>query len=177
MRISKYRIAMLMGAGLLAANLATALIICPEDGSSESQSVALFAGQNYYAGTVTVWTESGSVCVAYATEGPWLLRETHLAIADSLDGIPQTRSGNPRPGQFQWSATHNPPVQQFTYCVNAPYAVGEPLYVAAHAVVGQSGAGGGGATQTGWAGDLDFPGNNWATYFVFVPNDGCYEID
>lgn len=177
MRLTSRRTWMLLFAGFFIGSLASAEIICPDgDEGGGSQTETLFAGQTNYAGTVTIAVSDGSLCVTYATDGGWLLQETHLAIADSLAGIPQTKSGNPRPGQFPWSATHNPAVQEFTYCVNYPYVVGQPLFVATHAVVGMAG-GGGGATETGWAGDLDFPGANWATYFTFVPDDGCYEID
>lgn len=171
------RLPILMSAGLLMGSLAFAEIICPPDGGGGgSQTETLFAGQTHYAGTVSIAVVDSSLCVTYQTDGPWLLTETHLAIADSLAGIPQTRSGNPRPGQFPWSATHNPPVPQFTYCVNYPYVIGQPLFVATHAVVRTSGGGAGGS-ETAWAGDLDFPGANWATYFTFVPDDGCIEID
>ena len=176
MKLWNRSLAILFAACLASASAASAVIICPDDAGAGSQTETLFAGQTHYAGTVTISANEGSICVAYQTDGPWLLTETHLAIADTLAGIPQTKSGNPRPGQFPWSATHNPAVSQFTYCVSYPYTAGEALYVATHAVV-QSNGGGGQGTETGWAGGLDFPGANWATYFTFVPDDGCYQVD
>ena len=139
----------------------------------ETQTEALIAGQNFYAGTVTVTTNGSQVCVKFETTGGWQLTETHLAIATSLGGIPQTKGGNPQPGQFPYSATHTPAVTTFTYCV--PFAVPSSglLYIATHAVVEQVDPDTGGIVQrqTAWAGPHGFPGKNWATYVVY--NSGC----
>ena len=121
-------------------------------------SVSLVAGQHNYAGTVSVARAGSDICVTYATEGGWKISETHLSISSSVAGIPQTGSGNPKPGQFAYSTSHRPAVSTFTYCVASPTGV---FYVAAHAVV-QNGS----QRETAWAGDLDFPGANWATYFA-----------
>ncbi len=121
-------------------------------------SVSLVAGQHNYAGTVSVARAGSDICVTYASEGGWLISETHLAISSSLEGIPQTGSGNPKPGQFSYATSHRPAVSTFTYCVASPAAT---VYIAAHAVV-QNGS----QRETAWAGDLDFPGANWATYFI-----------
>lgn len=45
---------------------------------------------------------------AIANANPWLVTETHLHVADTEDGIPQNRKGNPIPGQFDYSTTHDP---------------------------------------------------------------------
>ena len=145
--------------------------------TSAPQTETLIAGQNFYAGTVTVAVEGGNVCVTFETTGGWQLTETHLAIATSLAGLPQTKSGNPSPGKFPYSAKHKPAVTTFTYCV--PFDVtGEPLYIATHAVAELADQDTGAVVQqeTAWAGPEDFPGKNWATYFVYIPT-GCRPED
>src|SRR3954454_7248914 len=57
--------------------------------------VTLFAGRTMNAGTITVNNDASNLYVQYATTSPWLLTEAHLAVADSLAGIPQTKKGNP----------------------------------------------------------------------------------
>jgi hypothetical protein len=52
------------------------------------------AGQNELAGTVKVWNEGDSLYVLYETLEPWCMTETYLAVASSLEGIPQS-NGNP----------------------------------------------------------------------------------
>jgi hypothetical protein len=138
--------------------------------TSSPLQVALIAGQNFYAGTVTVALSGAQVCVTYETVGGWEITATHLAVATSLEGIPQTKGGNPQPGQFPYSATHTPPVTTFTYCVPNPGDGSQPLYVATHASVQQVGSSGAIVQrQTAWSGPYGFPGKNWATYLVFFP--------
>lgn len=82
----------------------------------------LYAGQHIDVGTVSVWNgineALGVEClyVKYETTGGWVMTETHLEVAPvqresgggipdpipvpSRDEIPQTRRGNPIPGQF-----------------------------------------------------------------------------
>ena len=133
-----------------------------------TKTVDLIAGQNYDVGDVIVWGDGQTLYVKYAisVEG-CLLAETHLAIADSLDKIPQTKKGNPIPGQFPYKEVHNPPVTEYTYTVDATqWSPTAKLYIAAHAVVvcpeGE---------ETAWAttGDKEFEGANWATYFTYKP--------
>ena len=57
-------------------------------------------------GEVLVWNDGDYICVKYqlsedALAEGWFLTETHLAIAASLDDIPQ-RNGNPVPGKFPY---------------------------------------------------------------------------
>lgn len=139
--------------------------------------VTLWAGQNMEAGTVTVAHDSSFVYVTYTTTGGWELTQTHLAVASSLDGIPQTGAGNPRPGRFAYSEAHADGTTTYTYAVPIPYDTTSSqlvLTIAAHAVVQQVDANGKVIqTQTGWADGLPFPGKNWATYLqVSIPIGG-----
>jgi len=169
MKNSLKTLALALGVGLLAAAVAA------QDCTPATQTVTLIAGQNFYAGTVTVTSDGSHVCVTYQTIGGWQITETHLAIASSLAGIPQTKTGNPQPGKFPYSASHTPAVTTFTYCV--PYVVSgnQAVYIATHAVVQQvNDTGGVVQRQTAWSGPNGFPGKNWATYFVYIP---CREVD
>ena len=98
----------------------------------------LIAGQHINVGTVTAWDDGVYLYVRYSTTDGWVLTETHLAVATSLDGIPQTKKGNPIPGEFPYSEEHCPPVTAYTYKIDMGeegFEVGDMLYIAAHAVV------------------------------------------
>lgn len=123
--------------------------------------VDLMAGQHIYVGAVTVSNDYENIYVTYQTVGDWYLRETHLDIAATYEDFPTTKKGNPKVGNFGYKASHNPPVQMFTYTVPlGDFGEGDTIFFAAHAVVSSQTYG----TETGWAGCVDFPGKNWATY-------------
>jgi hypothetical protein len=149
------------------------LIVTPAWGNHDCQpnvfTTTLFAGQTIDAGDVIAQIVGDQLCVTYDAHGDWVIEEVHLAIGSSLADIPQTKKGNPRPGQFPLKATYQPGVSTATLCT--PFTGGfDEVFVAAHAVV--TGAPGGaysGQEETGWGDGFDFPGSNWATYFRFVP--------
>ncbi len=109
--------------------------------------VDLIAGQNMVVGTVSVTNDDEQVCVTYAldedalAEG-WLIYETHLAIANEKDGIPQTRGNrwgtNPIPGQFPYGDDELEGVEYYTECITFDelgFGICNEAYIAAHAVV------------------------------------------
>ena len=152
--------------------LALALAV-PAWGSHDCQpntfTVTLFAGQTIDAGEVTAQVVGSQLCVTFSANSDWAIEETHLAVGTSLAGIPQTKSGNPKPGRFPYQSLHDPAVSTYTTCIPFTFT-GEDLFIAAHAsLVGTPTGGHGGQQETGWADGLDFPGANWATYFVFEP--------
>jgi hypothetical protein len=125
--------------------------------------VDLIAGQHINAGSITVWDDDENLYIQYETVDPYCLTETHLEIASSLEGIPQ-KNGNPIPGRFEHKSTHSC-VSTFTYTAPLPENACD-LYFAAHAVVkGPSG------TETAWGNGPEFPGKNWATYFIYEVSD------
>jgi len=67
----------------------------------------LFAGQNIDVGTVSVWNDEENLYITYDTTGGWEMTETHLAVAGSLPGIPQTKKGNPIPGKFPYQCCYD----------------------------------------------------------------------
>lgn len=103
-------------------------------------SFPLYAAQDMLVGEVLVTTSNGAVCVQYALnqemiDAGWLITETHVAVADDTDGIPQTKKGNPIPGQFPMGDYFDPGVVETEwYCFDMEGMEGE-LVVAAHAKI------------------------------------------
>jgi hypothetical protein len=137
--------------------------------AADTAVATLVAGRTMDAGTVRVWNDENNLYVRYVTTGDWKLEQTHVAVAESLDGIPQTRQGNPIPGRFPYQAAHDPLATEFTYTI--PLAgLPDSVLVAAHASLVAVDRGGRVlCRETGWADGEDFPGKNWATYFCHVP--------
>jgi len=103
----------------------------------------LYAGQDILVGIVKVWNDDISLHVEYkmgedvdypGIEEGWVMTETHLAIAGSLAGIPQTKKNNPIPGQFPYSMEHDS-VDNYTYIIPMGEVVSAKLFIAAHAEV------------------------------------------
>lgn len=98
----------------------------------------LIAGQHTNVGDVLVWNDADYLYVKYVTTDSWCLTETHVAAASSPGEIPTTKKDNPIPGQFYFSSEYEPyPCVQATDPFEIPleWAVGDPVYIAAHAVV------------------------------------------
>ena len=100
----------------------------------------LYAGQSILVGEVQVWNDADleNLFVRFVITDPdWCLEETHVAVAKSLDGIPQ-KNGNPRPGQFPYKH------EELGCSADDPYTIplvdiepncDDELYIATHAVV------------------------------------------
>ncbi|MFX1562173.1 MAG: hypothetical protein ACFFDP_02570 [Promethearchaeota archaeon] len=102
----------------------------------ESTVTDLIAGQHIDVGSVTVWNDGTFLYVKYSTADCWVLTETHLAVATSLEGIPQTSNDNPILGKFSYRTMHDPLVTEYTYVIDLDgWDAGTELYIAAHAVV------------------------------------------
>ena len=139
--------------------------------------VDLIAGQFTDVGSVMVTHDGINIYVTYYIDEPgWCLKETHLHVASNFAGIPQTKSGNPKVGHFQFKSGHDC-VQSYMYTVPIIWALGAEVVVAAHAVVAYDNAGGDALTkaasdessnETAWGDGLPFPGNNWAMYFDYT---------
>ncbi|MFN8770595.1 MAG: hypothetical protein ACK5Z5_05390 [Neisseriaceae bacterium] len=66
-------------------------------------SVPFIAGQNINVGNISVANDqNGKLYITISTTGGWVLGLTHVAVSNSLSGIPQNKSGNPIPGQFTY---------------------------------------------------------------------------
>ena len=131
-----------------------------EDVVWEDYEVTLWAGQNIDAGTVTVSYDetAGLISVTFDADYPWKLSETHVAVVSDVADFPTTKKGNPVPGKFPYSETHDPMIGAYTQVI--PWDGGFPVYVAAHAAL----------VQGSLDGDLD-DGVYWATS-VLDHNEG-----
>lgn len=145
-------------------------------GSCPATETALLADQDVDVGTVLAVLDDDSLDVTYTTTGDWYMSETKLAVAENCDDIPQTRSGNPQVGQFEYSATHDPPVQQYTFELprDADWESGDTLCIAAHADVFQDENSNGtyesdvDREESAWGnGDRFTDRGNWATHFEY----------
>jgi len=141
-------------------------------------TVTLWAGQFFDAGTVTVTNNADTLSVEIVAAANWQLTESHVAVAHTLADLPQTGSGNPQVGHFDFAAEHDPPVTTYTYTISMldyGYQTGDPLVVAVHAAVERLNDQGAPVQQeTAWADGLDFPGDNWATYVEYTVQE-CVE--
>lgn len=128
----------------------------------------IWAGQNVEAGSVTIWCTGTTAYLKFDVTGDWWLEQTHVAIAYTVDGIPQTKNGTPIPGDFPYGMTYDPLVKTYTYEIpwEDGWELDDHLVIAAHSVVvkldeyGQIME-----SQTGWAGDKEGPGKRWWRYF------------
>ena len=124
----------------------------------------LVAGQTIPVGAVQV-SQNPATCTATVTLNtnfPWCVTEAHLATGDTLADIPQTKKGDPIPGQFADSAY--PACEGEVVFENV---TGGSLF-AVHAVVYDTLNG---TDETAWGAGTAFAGKNWATY-VELPG-GC----
>lgn len=138
-----------------------------DDPCGEVTTETLFAGQTIDVGTVIVANNGTDLCVTYSATGDWRIKETHLHIALTVGDIPQTKTGNPRPGKFAYSHVLNPAAATDEYCFplsDLGYEAGADLIIAAHAVVQRLVGGQVAQTETAWGYGPNFPGANWATY-------------
>jgi len=111
---------------------------------AEPDSFPLYAGQDMLVGEVLVWDNGiDELCVKYQLndaailEG-WLIYETHWAVADDKSGIPQTKKGNPIPGQFPYGDDELEGVAFYEECISFEdlgVECGEELVIAAHTAI------------------------------------------
>ena len=158
----RYVVSLAVAIGVGAAAQAHAQSVC-----GTATQTTLVAGQHYAAGVITISNDAANIYVKYETYAPWLMSEAHVAVATTLAGIPQTKTGNPIPGRFSYSATFDPEVASYMFTVPlSSLGNSTSLFVAAHAIV-QAPQDQGGA-QTGWGQGTGFPGSNWAMYVNYA---------
>ena len=160
-------------AALFAPNLSAALSIGDGDSTSTDPGVVttyqIFAGQTILVGQLNVWNDGTNLCVEYVLQDGWAMMEAHVAMAGDLNQIPQTKQGNPIPGQFAQGDAYPDLVTGDTFYFAIPD--GE-VFIAAHAAVTHVGEEGTiDQEETAWAafevGDMPFLGSNWATYLTY----------
>jgi hypothetical protein len=140
------------------------------------QEVTLWAGQTTDAGSVTVSNTEDTLYIQFDTTSPWLMTESHAHVADTLVGIPTTKKGNPKIGNFAYQTSYDPPADTDTYAIPKSALsldLNEQVIVAAHAAlisVDENGNVTGG--ETGWGdGERFVDRGSWATYITYAWQD------
>lgn len=106
--------------------------------NADPLTIDLLAGQDTDVGDITVWNDGDNLYVEFdTTDSGELMLETHLAVATSLSDIPQTKKGNPIPGQFEYNTNHPGGTLTYVYTIPLEWITGTDLYIAAHASLGQ----------------------------------------
>ncbi|MFX1530592.1 MAG: hypothetical protein ACFFBC_05730 [Promethearchaeota archaeon] len=123
-------------------------------------------------GDILVWNNAEYIYVKYSLIEDWWLTETHVHIASSMEEIPQTKKGNPIPGQFDYKNEHDY-VSEFQYQIPLSWLIGDQIYIAAHGVVKYIESTSIEIKESAWASGDEFPGNNWATYFTYTLANGA----
>lgn len=141
----------------------------PDEYCGDSLTVDLIAGQHTDVGSVIVTNDGNYLYVEFIAEDPWVITETHVSVSDSLDGIPQTKKGNPKIGNFGYNVD--------SFIDISMWPAGTTLYIAAHAVVQMIGENNVPIQEeTAWGEGLEFPGNSWAMYFTYTVQDCCVDL-
>jgi len=122
-----------------------------------------YEAHKMWIGTAFVWNDGDNLHVRY-----WMhvgMQETHLAVAEAFEDIPQTKSGNPKVGRFPYKHEGLGGARGDEYVIPlGDWDAGTELVIAAHAALCNG--------ETAWADcggpDAYFPGNNWATFFTYI---------
>ena len=124
----------------------------------------LIAGQHVPVGTIVVSNTDAELIVNFHSDENWLITESHVDIATAYEGLHTNKKGNPQPGKFHYSAKQAGPVAEIIYRIPlGEWIDRQDFVIATHAVVQSTDN-----TETAWAGDIAFPGENWATYFMYT---------
>jgi hypothetical protein len=163
-------------------NALSTVSIASVNGVAFEYCTDLLAGQTTNVGDVCAEVidngESELLCITYTTTDGWELIETHTWLGEYLTDMPQTRKGNPIPGQFPDNSGDISGSTTYTACFDLNQFGTEGgtvnlcnklLYAAAHAAVGRDTDGDGvyDQTETAWGdGDRMVDRGNWATRFT-----------
>ncbi|MCE5174362.1 MAG: hypothetical protein ABFC90_03890 [Bacteroidales bacterium] len=136
---------------------------------------ALYPGQKDRIGYIAITNNENFLYVKYHIDSAnWVISETHLYVG-SRPGAPVTKSGNPKVGNFPYSAVHNPTVRTYEYAIplDSLGSLGVPysrIIVASHAVVLRLNASNIVLQEeTAWSGCIRFvEKGNWALYGEYI---------
>jgi hypothetical protein len=136
----------------------------------------LLAGQTLAVGEVCARIDGAEVAFRYRLTDGWELMETHLWVGSSLADMPQTRTGNPKPGQFPWggvasgtTAELRVPLSTFGLKPDQTTCEDLRLIVAAHAAVRKRLDDGVWQQETAWGDGTRFvEKGSWGTWFALT---------
>ncbi|HEY5764820.1 MAG TPA: hypothetical protein VIS30_02205, partial [Candidatus Deferrimicrobiaceae bacterium] len=150
-----------------------------------TKSWRILAGQTIEAGNVTAKLSGSNLEVTFSTIDGWQLSEAHLWVGQGISNLPQTRTGNPIPGQFPYksgtlngatSTTFYIPLNSTGLNFSCPSNDVEYL-MAAHASVRKPNGSGGYQTETGWSeGSPITSKGNWATVSTLTMTCKCVAV-
>jgi hypothetical protein len=156
-------------AGLFALGAASTFAIAPmpEWPSSSETVIDVTTKDSTTVGTATFKVDGADLEVAIETEDGWVIEEIHFHVAASLSGIPQTKKGNPIPGQFLMKADGDGETDHaFSVSLaDLELSADDGLVVAVHVVVSKD-VDGKTEKEAAWVGDSWFPGKSKARYAV-----------
>ncbi|WP_299120909.1 hypothetical protein [uncultured Winogradskyella sp.] len=148
-------------------------------------TVDLIAGQNMYAGTVTISKTETDLILTYNTYGAWTIGTTHVSIGDcNEEWVPLTGSGNPKIGKFGHTEPHSENINRVVYEISLDVL---PDYTDLYCFAAHAEVEGPNGEETAWAGGdnggiggigrsatstnsqygytvKEFEGRSWATY-------------
>ena len=118
-------------------------------------------------GTVQVWNDGTNLYITIRVRQGEGLEETHVAVAESLDDIPQTKKGNPKVGQFPYKHENLNGIRVDEFVIplaDLQLEIDDLVVIAVHASLISG--------ETAWAdcggSNAYFRGNNWATFFDYT---------
>ncbi|KAB1188658.1 MULTISPECIES: hypothetical protein [Haloferax] len=111
-------------AGTAAANGGTTVDLIADNGD----------GSGPVVGSVSISDDGMDLSITIETDGYWCLTETHVHVADSVGDVPAAGNGNPIPGRFDYSGSHDC-VTSVPYTIPIPSPNDGTLVVAVHTVV------------------------------------------
>jgi hypothetical protein len=127
--------------------------------------VPLLTKKDVEMGTVTAWNNASTLFIKIDSREGWVVSKWSMALATSLDQIPQNKKGKPKPNKFPYQMEYNPPVTSDTYSIPLQWPAGTVLYVALKANVSLVKNDTTAKNKKTWASQSPFPGSNWAEYF------------
>ena len=168
-----------LGILLTAAPMVRAQCVATED-TSATKCYTLYAGQTIETGMVCVTVNGDNLEVTYSTSADWELVEAHLWVGSNIADMPQTRKGNPIPGQFPHSSGDITGTTSYSLSVpledlqfSCP-SDDQRYLVAAHASLRRDTGDGGYQTETGWSdGGRITEKGNWATLSTVTLTCDC----
>ena len=147
------------------------LMITPVFANGTVYESTLIAGQHHNVGEVTIYFNDAHTLMYVKLETQECsIIETHLWVGTDLEGVPRTRSGNPKIGHFPYAGDHEDGTKEVIYEI--PVKSGQTYHVLVHSVVDCPGLG----EETAWGqGDYaikfsersDIFGRRWG-YFIGI---------
>ncbi|MCP4196309.1 MAG: hypothetical protein GY762_04085 [Proteobacteria bacterium] len=155
-----------------------------EDDRCNQMETMLVAGQHMDAGKVVISHDEMYLYVKIMCANGWSVHGSHVAVAESMEELPQTKSGNPPPGQFPFkhgcltddcAQIYQIPLENLGWTTDGECTDRE-IVVAVHAEVSKSCDGERTQSETAWGKGPGFPGKNWAMYIEY-DLDCCEPVD